>query len=279
MRRAPALLLIAATLAAAGCGSSGGGSGDTTTTATPTATTPAQAPPAGPLRELPPLPAATSPGPRPSGSADPASLPFATAVFHDAQGLWRHEFSAAGVPYSPAMLVIFHTHVQTACGPETHHAGPFYCPGDSTVYLNATFFGQLAQRFGAAGDLTQGYVVAHEVAHHVQTQLGITQRLRVQDRHDPAGSNRRSIRFELQADCLAGIWAHSSYQRGEIGPNDIRDVLHAAAVVGSDFQQRAAGRPITPETWTHGSSADRQHWFTVGFESGEPGDCDTMPLG
>jgi predicted metalloprotease len=157
------------------------------------------------------------------------------------------------------------------------YVGPFYCPADHGVYLDTRFVDALARSAGVQlGDFAQAYVVAHEVAHHVQVLLGITQRVRAEDQQDPAGENARSVRLELQADCLAGVWKHSSYQRGDLRESDFEDALRAAAVVGSDFQQRLAGATITPEDWTHGSSRQRQQWLTTGFEQGRPDACDTF---
>ncbi|MFL5913596.1 MAG: neutral zinc metallopeptidase [Gaiellaceae bacterium] len=149
-------------------------------------------------------------------------------------------------------------------------------PATSGVYLRPRFFDEMQRRFNVTGDLARAYVVAHEVAHHVQTQLGVTQRLAKLEKQDPAGVNARSVRFEQQADCLAGVWAHSGYQRGQITSRDVEDALHAAAVVGSDFQQKVATGTVRPEEWTHGSSADRQRWLATGFEQGTPAACDTF---
>jgi uncharacterized protein len=171
----------------------------------------------------------------------------------------------------------FRDEVQTGCGTESANTGPFYCPADHGVYLDTRFFVALARTAGVdLGVFAQAYVVAHEVAHHVQTLLGILQRVRAKDEQDPAGANARSVRFELQADCLAGIWKHSRYRRGQLSRADLADALRAAAVVGSDFQQKKATGTINPEDWTHGSSAQRQHWLTTGFEQGRPAACDTF---
>jgi predicted metalloprotease len=192
-------------------------------------------------------------------------------VFDDAQAMWKREFENAGSTYAPATLTIFHGQVDTACGTETVNTGPFYCPADRGVYLDTRFFAALGRATGVQiGFFAQAYVVAHEVGHHVQALLGI---LRAEQ------SNARSVRVELQADCLAGIWKHSAYRRDQITPADFAEALRAAAVVGSDFQQKLAGGAVTPEDWTHGSSAQRQHWLTLGFQSGQPGDCDTFAVG
>jgi predicted metalloprotease len=171
----------------------------------------------------------------------------------------------------------FRDEVQTGCGTESANTGPFYCPADHGVYLDTRFFVALARTAGVdLGVFAQAYVVADEVAHHVQTLLGILQRVRAKDEQDPAGANARSVRFELQADCLAGIWKHSRYRRGQLSRADLADALRAAAVVGSDFQQKKATGTINPEDWTHGSSAQRQHWLTTGFEQKRPAACDTF---
>jgi predicted metalloprotease len=181
-------------------------------------------------------------------------------VFEDVQAMWKQDFEAAGVPYAPATMTIFRDEVHTACGTQSASVGPFYCPADQGVYLDTRFFDALSRRAGVGlGDFAQAYVVAHEVAHHVQLLLGIMQRVSAADQEDPAGENARSVRLELQADCLAGIWKHSSYQRGQLSQTDIEDALRAAAVVGDDFQQRRATGTVRPEDWTHGSSRQRQH--------------------
>jgi predicted metalloprotease len=205
---------------------------------------------------------------------------FLTSVFDDVQAMWQREFEAAGLDYRPATLTIFRDEVHTKCGTQTASVGPFYCPADLGVYLDTRFFDALARTAGVRlGDFAQAYVVAHEVAHHVQLLLGIMQRVSAADQQDPAGENARSVRLELQADCLAGVWKHSSYQRGQLSRTDFEDALRAAAVVGNDFQQHQATGTIRPEDWTHGSSRQRQHWLTTGFEQGKPAACDTFARG
>jgi predicted metalloprotease len=229
------------------------------------------------MERLPKVPAATEPTRLAASPAPGGESAFLTSVFHDAEAMWMREFAAAGVDYTPARLTIFHDEVHTACGTQTASVGPFYCPADRGVYLDTRFFDALGQSVGVRlGAFARAYVVAHEVAHHVQVLLGITGRVRAVDEQDPAGRNARSVRLELQADCLAGIWKHATYERGQLTDEDFADALRAAAVVGDDFQQRRATGTIAPEDWTHGSSAQRQHWLTTGFESGEPGACDTF---
>ena len=277
MKTASALLLVCvAAVLSAGCGSSNEQESTNAGTSTAQATTSESEVAGKDLQRLPRAPAASAGAPVP-GAAHRADQPaFLRSVFDDVQSLWQREFAAAGVRYSPAKLVIFEHQVDTACGTETAAVGPFYCTGDHGVYLPPRFFDEMQRRFNVTGDLSRAYVVAHEVAHHVQTQLGITNRMAALNKQDPAGVNARSVKFELQADCLAGVWAHSSYQRSQITRADIDDALHAAAVVGADFQQKVTTGTVRPEQWTHGSSADRQRWFSTGFEQGAPEACDTF---
>jgi predicted metalloprotease len=254
---------------AAGCGSSGGS--DTTGGGAATATSPVEG---SDLQRLPQVREATGQSLR-SSSADTRA--FLTQVFDNAQGMWRREFQDAGLNYRPARLTIFTDRVGTACGAQSANVGPFYCPASSGVYLDVRFFDALARKVRVPlVDFAQAYVVAHEVGHHVQTLLGITQRKAIADRRDPRGENARSVRFELQADCFAGLWARSVYERGAVSDADIRDALNAAAVVGDDFLAKAGGGIRPPEEWTHGSSAQRQRWFKTGFTEGEPAACDTF---
>jgi uncharacterized protein len=284
MRLGGPVAAAAATLVLAGCGTSGGTAGTTssptgTAAATATATTPkpASSIEGEDVARLPKVAAATEPG-RLDGSMDAAQeRAFLSSVFHDAEAMWEREFAAAGLQYTPARFTIFHDEVHTACGTQSAQVGPFYCPANRGVYLDTRFFDALGQSVGVRlGAFARAYVVAHEVAHHVQVLLGITGRVRAADEQDPAGTNARSVRLELQADCFAGVWKHSTYQRGQLTSEDFADALRAAAVVGDDFQQRRATGTVTPEDWTHGSSAQRQHWLTTGFEQGEPGACDTF---
>src|ERR687892_779458 len=184
---------------------------------------------------------------------------------------------AAGSP----RLNMFTGQVDTACGPATSAVGPFYCPADGEVYIDLDFFRELSDRFGAPGDFAQAYVIAHEIGHHVQNLLGISDEVR--DRQQAAGSqaeaNQWSVGLELQADCLAGVWAHSVYARGDLEAGDIEEGLAAAQAVGDDRIQEQAGMDVNPETWTHGSAAQRQEWFNRGFGSGDSSRCDTFASG
>jgi len=274
--------LAAAALPSAGCGSSehtdrSTSSAATTATATTAASKPAPSIEGDAVQRLPKVAAATEPTTLAASPAAGGESAFLTAVFHDAEAMWTREFEAAGLDYTPARLTIFHDEVHTACGAQSASVGPFYCPADRGVYLDTRFFDALGREVGVQlGAFARAYVVAHEVAHHVQVLLGITGRVRAADQQDPAGKNARSVRLELQADCFAGIWKHATYERGQLTEKDFEDALRAAAIVGDDFQQRRATGTIAPEDWTHGSSQQRQHWLTTGFEQGEPAACDTF---
>ena len=289
--RGIAALALAACVAVllAACGSSNSSSTSTTAaTATATATTGTdtgdgqQTPDieGNAIERLPQVPAATDATKHPVSRDGGGGRAFLRAVFNDIQAMWTREFADAGIQYTPARLTIFRDEVHTACGTQSAQVGPFYCGANHGVYLDIRFFDALSQHVGVQlGDFAQAYVVGHEVGHHVQLLLGISHRVAAANQQDPAGTNPRSVRVELQADCFAGVWMHSSYQRGEISSAAIADALNAAAVVGDDFQQKGATGTITPETWTHGSSAQRQHWLTVGYEQGRPAACDTFAQG
>jgi predicted metalloprotease len=220
------------------------------------------------------LPSFGPPGENPTTGPSPASPEGATLTFNDVQAKWQASFAAAGLTYSPAKLRLFTSAVATACGPQTSEIGPFYCPADQSVNLDLSFFAAMEQHFGVRG-FAVAYVIGHEVGHHIQQVLGIHARVAATNQQHPAGANALSVRVELQADCFAGVWAHTAYARNLITPSDVDDALHAAAVVGDDFNAhlKPGQRPV--EDWTHGSSAQRQRWFTVGFDSGSPGSCDT----
>jgi uncharacterized protein len=203
---------------------------------------------------------------------------FVKFLTEDTQAVWAAEFQQTGRQYRYARLNMFTGQVNTGCGPATSAVGPFYCPADAEVYIDLDFFRELSDRFGAPGDFAQAYVIAHEIGHHVQNLLGISDEVR--QRQQSAGSqaeaNEWSVRLELQADCLAGVWAHSVYARGDLEPGDIEEGLAAAEAVGDDRIQEQAGMTVDPETWTHGSAAERQRSFERGFESGQSAQCDTF---
>jgi len=197
-------------------------------------------------------------------------------VLDDAQGFWKQEFQAAGKPYRRAKLVLFRNQVSSGCGLANSATGPFYCPLDQKVYVDLGFFDELNRRFKAPGDFAQAYVLAHEIGHHIQQELGIEQQVRQQSQQNPDDANELSVRLELQADCLAGVWARSTYDRGILESGDLQEGLNAAAAVGDDrIQSQAQGR-IDPESFTHGTSEQRAHWLQTGYDSGKLESCDTF---
>lgn len=201
---------------------------------------------------------------------------FVSFVLDDAQEVWQTKFAQMGQTYQDAVLVLFRDGVQSACGYAGAATGPFYCPGDEKVYIDLSFYDELASRFGAPGDFAQAYVLAHEIGHHVQRRLGIEGQVRQAQQARPGDANEYSVLLELQADCFAGVWGHSTARRDLLDPGDLEEGLGAAAAVGDDrIQQSATGR-INPETFTHGSSEQRMEWFQRGFQSGRPDACDTF---
>jgi predicted metalloprotease len=216
----------------------------------------------------------------PQGTVDLSNngdlVEFAGFVLDDTNTLWTDTFQRANQSYTPARMVLFTDGTQSGCGPAGSDTGPFYCPLDQRVYLDLGFFQELKRRFGAPGDFAQAYVIAHEVGHHVQQQTGIEAQVRQQQQQDPSQQNALSVRMELQADCLAGVWAYSVYQRGDLDPGDVDEALKAASAVGDDRIQASAGQGVNPETWTHGSAEQRSSWFKKGMSSGDPAGCDTF---
>jgi predicted metalloprotease len=275
-----ATVAVVATLSA--CGASTGTKLATQTTTTSTRGTTTTGGNPGPstdgseIDRLPTFPGPTKPPTTPDLSTPAGQATFLQQVFADIQTVWQQEFTASGLSYTPARLVLFQSRVTTACGTESADVGPFYCSGDSTVYLDTRFFQSLATQFGVTGDFAEAYVVAHEVGHHIQNLVGITSRVGAADQADPSGSNSLSVKVELQADCFAGVWAHSTYERKLLEPGDIEDALKAAQAVGDDFLAHASGSAVDPDSWTHGSSAQRTHWFTTGYEDGTADACDTF---
>lgn len=220
-----------------------------------------------------PAPAAT---PAPHQPADP-QREFVARVLGDIEDVWGGIFQQLGSRYERPKLVLYHGQVGSACGLSSAAMGPFYCPGDRDVYLDLSFFQELSQRFGAPGDFARAYVIAHEVGHHVQNQLGLMDQVQRRVAGAPERSrNEMSVRQELQADCFAGVWGHSAAQRGLIDKRDVDSGIAAAMAVGDDrLQQRAKGY-VVPEQFTHGSSEQRARWFKIGLESGDMRQCDTF---
>lgn len=202
---------------------------------------------------------------------------FVSFVLDDAQDTWKALFAKMGArPYKNAKLVLFSGATSTSCGYGEAATGPFYCPIDERVYIDLSFYDDLARRFGAKGDFAQAYVIAHEIGHHVQNQLGATAGLRRLARSDREGATGANVRLELQADCLAGVWAHSTGSRGLLETGDIDEALQAAAAIGDDRLQKKSTGVVTPESFTHGTSEQRARWFKTGYESGDPQGCDTF---
>jgi hypothetical protein len=219
------------------------------------------------------------------GPADPSQLSsaedeaahFVGFVLDDVQDTFKRVFAERGKSYAAAQLVLFSGQVQSGCGHGTAQVGPFYCPTDRRVYIDLDFYRELERRLGAPGDFAQAYVIAHEIGHHVQNLLGIHEQARKLARGG-AKEGEISIRQELQADCLAGVWAHYTGQRKVLEAGDIEEGLRAAAAIGDDaLQQRAEGR-VRPETWTHGSSEQRVTWFKRGHSTGSIDSCDTLDV-
>lgn len=214
---------------------------------------------------------------RPAG--DDPQVDFVRAILGDTEDTWGQLFATNGGQYQQPRLVLFDGGVQSACGFASSAVGPFYCPGDRQVYLDLGFFRELEQRFAAAGDFAQAYVIAHEVGHHVQTLLGVSAKVNAarQRGENVEGANGLLVRQELQADCLAGVWAHHAQRRLDwMEPGDLEEALNAATAIGDDrLQQQARGR-VVPDSFTHGTSEQRVRWFRIGFDSGAPGRCDTF---
>ena len=215
----------------------------------------------------------------PSGPpADDPQSRFVRTVLASTEDVWRGVFQAGGTQYQPPRLVLFRGGTPTACGTGQTAMGPFYCPGDQRVYLDMEFFDTMRQRLGAPGDFAQAYVIAHEVGHHVQQLLGISEK--VESARRAAGrqqGNALSVKLELQADCFAGLWGHHSQQAKQwLEQGDIEEALNAASQIGDDTLQRRSQGAVVPESFTHGSSAQRVQWFKRGFQSGRVNDCNTF---
>ena len=201
---------------------------------------------------------------------------FVTFVLNDTQNTWSQVLPAQGVPYRHAKLVLYRDAYPSACGAAQSATGPFYCPEDEKVYIDLGFYDELKQRFGAPGEFAEAYVLAHEIGHHVQKLLGIEGKVRQAQQQNPQAANQLSVGLELQADCFAGIWGHSTQQRNLLDPGDVDSGLKAAAAVGDDRLQRMSRGTVNPESFTHGSSAQRTEWFQRGFQNGTLAECNTF---
>lgn len=220
---------------------------------------------------------------RPEPSAAPAQdegSRFVRQVLATTEDVWRGQFQARGAQYKEPRLTLFRGSTPTACGQGEAAMGPFYCPADQRVYIDLDFYDTLKNRLGAPGDFAQAYVIAHEVGHHVQNLEGTSAKLdQARRRVSQAEYNALSVRLELQADCYAGIWAHDTQQsKGLMESGDLEEAMNAASQIGDDALQRGSGREVVPESFTHGSSAQRMRWFKRGFESGDMAQCDTINI-
>jgi predicted metalloprotease len=211
-----------------------------------------------------------------SDPAEEKEVEFVSFVLDDAQATWARLLPASGLPYRDAKLVLFRDAVHSACGFAQAASGPFYCAGDERVYVDLGFYRELKDRFGAPGDFAQAYVLAHEIGHHVQNLLGVFQQVQRTAQGSPGSANALSVRVELQADCYAGVWAHTTAQRNILEPGDLDEGLGAAASVGDDRIQRMQGQALNPDAFTHGTAAQRTRWFRRGYDSGRVDACDTF---
>lgn len=217
-------------------------------------------------------------GGAPPVSANPTEeqhVDFISFALDDIQNTWGRKLPG----YRDAKLVLFRDATRSGCGMGQSEMGPFYCPADEKAYIDLAFYEDLRSRFGAPGDFAEAYVLAHEIGHHIQNITGIERKVRDAQRANPAAKNEYSIKLELQADCLAGVWGHEAGKRGVLEPGDIEEGLRAAAAIGDDRIQKMSGRGVHPESWTHGSSAQRQRWLDRGLRSGDPNDCDSFSAG
>jgi predicted metalloprotease len=236
-----------------------------------------EAPIEAPAPGTPAPPGSGAPGTPGRPAADPQA-DFVSVILADTEDTWGQIFADSGRRYEPPRLVLFTQATQSACGLGQAAMGPFYCPRDRQVYIDLAFFHELDRRFGAPGDFAQAYVVAHEVGHHVQNLLGIADEVhRMRQRASPQQANALSVLMELQADCLAGVWAHhADRQRNLLEAGDVEEGLRAAAAIGDDVIQRRSQGAVVPESWTHGSAAQRVQWFRQGLTAGTVNQCDTF---
>lgn len=202
---------------------------------------------------------------------------FVRTVLADTEDTWSEIFKAAGQTYQDPTLLLFSGQVRSACGFASSASGPFYCPGDRKLYLDTTFFNELSQRFGASGDFAEAYVIAHEVGHHVQNLIGVLPKFnQMRQRMSETEANQMSVRVELQADCFAGVWGKRTDQKGLLSQGDLEEALNAAQQIGDDTLQKRTQGYVVPESFNHGTSAQRMRWFKRGFDSGNMNSCDTF---
>ena len=214
--------------------------------------------------------------PAAQNDAEKPLVAFVTFVLNDAQATWTKIFAAQGSSYRHAKLVLFRDSIDSACGEAQSATGPFYCPGDEKVYIDLGFYTELRERFGAPGEFAEAYVLAHEIGHHVQNLLGIEEKVQAARQNNPEMARRFSQQLELQADCFAGVWAHSTQQRNLLESGDLDSALSAAAAVGDDRLQKMSTGHVNPDTFTHGSAEQRRTWFEHGFDDGTIEACNTF---
>jgi predicted metalloprotease len=217
---------------------------------------------------------------QPNPARDASERPlvaFVSFVLDDTQKTWSELLpDQAGKPYRHAKLVLFRDYTQSGCGGARSATGPFYCPEDEKVYIDLGFFDELRRRFGAPGQFAEAYVIAHELGHHVQKLLGIEGKVHQMQENNSSQANPLSVKLELQADCFAGVWAHSTQQRGLLEKGDVESALGAASAVGDDRLQKMSTGHVSPESFTHGTSEQRMHWFTAGLNNGTIAACNTF---
>jgi uncharacterized protein len=228
------------------------------------------------------------PGATPPGAENPDPLPpdqdpqreffeFSEYVFDDTQKTWEASFENGDESYQDAELVVYDAAVSTGgCGNATSAVGPFYCPADSRVYLDLTFYEDMERQLGGGGDFAWAYVIAHEMGHHVQNVLGTNDTVARLEQDDPDRANELSVRTELQADCYAGVWAATVFAEGDLESGDLDEAFDTAEAIGDDRLQEQAGQSVNPDSFTHGSAEQRREWFERGYASGDPSDCDTF---
>jgi predicted metalloprotease len=235
--------------------------------------------------QAPPPQAAPSYGPQHAAPSQPPgagrrqdpSKDFVAAILGDTEDVWGAIFKTQGARYEPPKLVLFRSTTRSGCGLASAATGPFYCSADRELYLDTAFFDELARRFGAPGEFARAYVIAHEVGHHVQNLTGTMRKVDQAMQHqDARGRNALSVRLELQADCYAGVWGYFANKRGVLDPGDLESGFKAASAVGDDQIQKRTQGYVVPESFTHGSAEQRQHWLKVGLESGDMRKCDTF---
>jgi len=227
-------------------------------------------------------PAQDGGAPPPTSAEEENQIQFVSTVLDDTQRNWERIFAEDGQQYRRAKLAIFTDSVDSGCGSAQAAMGPFYCPADEKVYIDLAFYNELQERFGAPGDFAQAYVIAHEIGHHVQNLLGLSDQVRRAQGQNPGQANELSVQLELQADCFAGIWANSmdpnvrGADEPALEPGDAEEALNAAAAVGDDRIQSQSRGGVNPDTWTHGSAAMRSQWFNTGFQTGNVDNCNTF---